>query len=78
MSAPLTKSRQRSPASLILETLGISQTKLAEALGVSKTTVTRMLAGTSPTSPHLEAVLRAVVGEERTSEVLAAIPQRRR
>ena len=78
MSAPLIKSRRRSPASLILEPLGISLTWLAAALGVSKTTVTRMLAGTSPTSPHLEAVLRAVVGEERTSEVLAAIPQRRR
>ena len=77
MHAPLTKSRRRSPASLILETLGISQTKLATALGVSKTTVTRMLAGTSRTSPQLEAVLRAVIGEERTSEVFAAIPQRR-
>ena len=78
MSALLNKTRRRSPASLILETLGISQTKLAAALGVSKTTVTRMLAGTSSTSPHLEAVLRAVIGEERTFEVFAAIPQRRR
>jgi hypothetical protein len=72
-SAPLLKSRRRSPASLVLDELGVSQAKLADALGVSTTSLSRTLRGAQPLPGGFEPALRASVGADGTARVLAAI-----
>ena len=72
MSFPL-KSRRRSPASLILDSHGIPQTHLAETLGVSQSTLSRVLAGQQPAPNGLALVLRTLVGIDAADEILAAI-----
>lgn len=73
MPHPLTKSRRRSPASLILDSLGVSQNRLAEALGVSESSLSRVLAGRQPIPSDLEPVLRGLLGRGDAARVLGAI-----
>lgn len=72
-SAPLLESRRRSPASLSLGALGVSQAKLADALGVPSTSLSRMLRGGQPLPAGLKLALRASIGAYGTDWVLAAI-----
>ena len=72
-SSPLLKPRRRSPASLILDSFGVSQAKLADALGVSPTSLSRMLRGAQPRPVAFEPALRAAVGFDGAQRVLAAI-----
>ncbi len=76
-SAPLLKPRRRSPASLILDSFGISQAKLADALGISPTSLSRMLRGGQPRPIAFEAALRAAVGFDGARRVLVAIETER-
>ena len=75
MPYPLIKSRRRSPASLILDSLGISQAQLAETLAVSKSSLSRVLAGHQPIPPDLEPVLRGLLGRSVAARVVAAIEE---
>lgn len=70
--APLLKSRRRSPASLILDDLGVSQARLADALGVSTSSLSRMLRAGQRLPAGLEPAFRAVVGAAGTHLALSA------
>ncbi|MBN2113235.1 MAG: helix-turn-helix domain-containing protein [Acidimicrobiia bacterium] len=70
---PLLKSRRRCRASLILDDLGVSQAKLTDALGVSTTSLSRMLRGGQPLPAGFEFALRASIGADGTDRMLAAI-----
>ena len=78
MPRSFSKSRRRSPASLILDSLGVSQAQLAETLGVSQSSLSRILAGSQAMPAGLSPVLRAVVGDDDARRVLAAIGGGRR
>ncbi|MCP3996375.1 MAG: helix-turn-helix domain-containing protein [bacterium] len=69
------KSRRRSPASLLLDHHGIPQTHLAETLGVSQSSLSRVLAGRQPAPNGLALVLRTLVGIDAADEILAAIKE---
>lgn len=73
MPRTLIKSRRRSPASLLLDRLGISQVELADALDVSQSSLSRVLAGKQPVPPALGPVLRAIAGPTDAEQVLDLI-----
>lgn len=75
MPYPPTKSRRRSLASLLLDGLGVSQAQLAEVLGVSKSSLSRVLAGRQPIPADLEPVLRGLLGGNDAARVVAAIEE---
>jgi len=75
MPHTLSKSRRRSPASLVLDDLGISQARLADTLGVSKSSLSRVLAGQQPVPADLEPVLRGLLGRRDAARVVAAIEE---
>lgn len=72
-SPPLSKNRRRSYASLILETHGVSQAKLADALEVSPSSLSRMLRGAQPLPDGFETALRVAVGADAARQVSTAI-----
>lgn len=69
----LRKPRRRSQASLLLDSFGISQVALADALGVSTTSLSRMLRGAQPRPVGFEVALRVAMGPEGVARMLAAI-----
>ena len=69
----LRKTRPRSPASLVLEAHGISQVELARALGVSASSLSRILGGYQPLPDGLEVALRVALGPDGARQVLDAI-----
>jgi len=69
----LAKSRRRSYASLILEAHGVSQAKLADALEVSTSSLSRMLRGIQPLPPWFEKALRVTLGADEARQVTEAI-----
>ncbi len=77
MPHPLTKCRRRSPASLILDSLGISQAQLADTLGVSQSSLSRALAGQQPVPAGLRPVLRVLIGPTETDRLLTAVGEPR-
>lgn len=72
-ASSLHKTRPRSPASLLLESHRVSQAELAHALGVSASSLSRMLRGLQPRSEGLEVALRVALGADGARQVLAAI-----
>ena len=75
MPRSFTKSRRRSSASLILDRLGVSQAHIADVVGVSKSSLSRILAGHQPAPPDLEPVLRGLLGPGDAAQVVAAIEE---
>lgn len=63
----------RSQASLLLDGYGISQRKLSTLVGVSRSSLSRILQGRQPIPPELTGVLRANLGIEGAQQVLQAI-----
>ena len=74
-SNPLSKSRPRSEASLILENEGISQAKLAGALRMSTSSLSRMLRGVQPLPFDFDGLLHAALGPELSRRLIAAVPR---
>lgn len=72
-ASSLLKTRPRSPASLLLESHRVSQAELAHALGVSASSLSRILRGLQPLPEGLEVALRVALGAEDAASVLAAI-----
>ena len=73
VSPPLSKTRRRSYASLILDTHGVSQAKLADALKVSPSSLSRMLRGAQPLPDNFDTALRVAVGADAARQVSTAI-----
>ena len=69
---------RRCEAALLFESLGIPQTTLADALGLSTSSVSRVLQGRQPAPPGFAAVLRVLVGDHQTRRILTSIPKARR
>lgn len=69
----LRKTRPRSPASLVLESHGISQADLAHALGVSASSLSRILGGYQPLPEGLDVALRVALGLDGARQVFDAI-----
>lgn len=69
----LHKTRPRSPASLVLESHGISQAELAHALGISASSLSRILGGYQPVPDGLDVNLRVALGLDGARQVLDAI-----
>lgn len=65
--------RRRSKASLLVESFGLPQATLAEALGLSNASVSRILQGTQSAPDALAPVLCATLGRIAAARVLAAI-----
>jgi transcriptional regulator with XRE-family HTH domain len=72
-ASSLHKARPRSPASLLLESHQISQAELAHALGVSPSSLSRILRSLQPLPEGFEVALRVALGPEGAASVLAAI-----
>jgi hypothetical protein len=62
------------PATIALAAAGSTTTELADALGITRSMASRYLAGTTRQPEHMPAALRALVGDEAATEVLALIP----
>ena len=77
MPFTLTTCRRRSSASLILDSHGISQSRLAELVGVSQSTLSRVLAGRQPVPAGLDRILRVLIGVSDTCRVFTAIDEAR-
>jgi hypothetical protein len=64
-----------SPAALKLMAVGVRATPIAEGLGTSTASVSRMLSGATP-PPELFTVIAALGGRDLANEVRALIPSR--